>query len=279
MWQVENENMIHLKNFPDGWFVICLDNPDEAEYSIDIIDDAAGLRRKSQIFVEHSNKEFITYARENKFYPDVISYFETHPDRIYDVQSLKNKMVYTNPASIEKFSQHCWKYDPTGTGKGIRENLTNLRIIAESLFNRSAGGLIIDFLEDSTDIITPEDIIYRKHTKEINEKFNSMVQSRNPKLSDLMSMFFNYLVSTKPKLEKKEEKNIVDFLSENPIDVATIFLTEIETLDKLSDEFEYMIKLHMELHNNYEKYVDNFYNKLLNVKKEEIDDDDEEDTE
>ncbi|MCF7927050.1 MAG: ATP-binding protein [Candidatus Izimaplasma sp.] len=266
MWQVENENMIHLKEFPPGWFVVCLDNPDEAEYSVDVIEDAAGLRRKSQICVEHSNTEFIKYAEENEFYPDVVSYFRTHPDRIYDVKAQKNKMVYTNPASIEKFSFHCWKYDPEGTGKGIKENFDNVSVIADSLFNKSAGQQIMDFLEDSTTTLKPEDIIYHNHTKEIKEKVNKMIEGRNPKLSDLMVMVVQYLSTNRPKLTEKIEKNIVDFLTTVPIDIAAIFVTETEAMERSSKEFDYMVRLHMTFTNKYKKYIEEFHNKLKETK-------------
>ncbi len=269
MWQVENENMLHLNKFPDGWFVICLDNPDEAEYSIDTIEDAAGLRRKSQIYVQCSNTEFIKFAEDNQFYPDVISYFRTYPDRIYDFKAQKNKMVYANPASIEKFSFHCWKYDPEGTGEGIKENFDNLTIIAESLFNKSAGQQVMDFLEDSTTVIKPDDILYNLQKKDIRTKVDKMVDSRNPRLADLMIMFVNFLSTKKLKLTKTQEENIVTFLTIVPIDIAAIFVTEIEPMDKNSKEFEYMIRLHMTLTKKYKKYVDEFHNKLKKCKYDE----------
>lgn len=277
MWQIENENMIHLKEFPNGWFVVCLDNPDESEYSIDTIEDAAGLRRKSQIYVDHNNKEFITYAENSDFYPDVISYFRTYPDRIYDVKSQKNKMVYCNPASIEKFSFHCWKYDPEGKGSGLRENFDNLSIIAESLFNRSAGQQIMDFLEDSTNVIKPEDIIFNKQKKQINDKFLRMVENRNPRLSDLVLMVVNYLSTKRPELGSKEEENIVYFLTELPIDIAAIFVTEYEAIeDKYSKEFEYLIKLHVSL-NSYDKYRKEFFEKLQEYNRSDNEEDKNED--
>lgn len=266
MWQVENENMVHLKEFPQGWFVVCLDNPDEAEYSVETVEDAAGLRRKSQICVEHSNTEFINYAEKTGFYPEIISYFRAHPDRIYDIRAQKNKMVYTNPASIEKFSFHCWKYDPEGTGKGIKENLDNLSTIADSLFNKSAGQQIIDFLEDSTTTMKPEDIIYYNHTKEVKDRIQKLINDRSPRLSDLMVMIVQYLSSNQPNLHKQEKSNIVDFLTEVPVDIAAIFVTEVEPMDKSSKEFEYMIKLHMTLTKEFPKYVTDFHNKLKECK-------------
>ncbi|MFW6242589.1 MAG: ATP-binding protein [bacterium] len=279
MWQVENENMIHMKEFPKGWFVVCLDNPDEAEYTVDVIEDAAGLRRKSQICVEHSNTEFINYAEKTGFYPDVISYFRTHPTRIYDVKAQKNKMVYTNPASIEKFSFHCWKYDPEGTGEGIKNNLDSLSIIADSLFNKSAGQQIIDFLEDSTTVIKPEDVIYNFHKKETKNKIQKMIDNRNPRLSDLMVMVVNYLSTKRPDLKKQNELNIVEFLSTVPIDIAAIFVTEVEPMDRNSNEFMYMVKLHMTLSKKYEKYNTDFHNKLKETKYDSDEEEDEDEDE
>lgn len=262
MWQVENENMIHLREFPHGWFVVCLDNPDESEYSLDTIEDAAGLRRKSQVYVEHSNNEFISYAQQAGFYPDIISYFRTYPDRVYDVQAQKNKMVYCNPASIEKFSFHCWKYDPEGTGEGIKNNLDYLSTIAESLFNKNAGQQIIDFLEDSTTVVKPEDVIFRKNDENIDKKIKNLIESRNPRLADLMTMVFHYLKTNQPQLDDQSEQNIVNFLTEIPIDIGAIFITEFDPMDRSSKEFEYMIRLHTTLTKKYQEYNKEFIYKL-----------------
>jgi len=49
MWQIQNEYKIHMKDLPKGWFVVSIDNPDDQEYSMDTLEDAAGLRRQLHI--------------------------------------------------------------------------------------------------------------------------------------------------------------------------------------------------------------------------------------
>ena len=71
-WQIQNEQKIHVYDFPRRWFVLSLDNPDDSEYSMDYLSDAAGLRRMLHIYTDVSVPDFLSYAVSNNFHPYVI---------------------------------------------------------------------------------------------------------------------------------------------------------------------------------------------------------------
>ena len=134
MWQVQNEYKIHLYDFPQNWFVICIDNPDDQEYSMDILEDAAGLRRTLHIYSEVSAQAFLKHARVSGFRPLIIEFIEAHPDYLYDFEAQKAGSVYSNPASLEKLSDILWGFEMNG---GIEENLKNLDPLGSGLLNTS----------------------------------------------------------------------------------------------------------------------------------------------
>jgi len=74
LWQVQNEYAIHRYHFPKGWFVISIDNPDDSAYSMDTMEDAAGLRRQLHIYTEVSPIDFLNYAIEKEFHPLIIEF-------------------------------------------------------------------------------------------------------------------------------------------------------------------------------------------------------------
>ena len=67
LWQAQNEYAVHRHDFPKGWFVISIDNPDDSEYSMDNLEDAAGLRRQLHVYTEVLATDFLDYAIKNKF--------------------------------------------------------------------------------------------------------------------------------------------------------------------------------------------------------------------
>lgn len=260
MWQVENENAIHIQDLPENWFVISLDNPDEQEYSLDTLEDAAGLRRKAQVYVHHSPKEFLNWARDNNIFPELLEYFNQYPSRTYDEESQKQGMVYTNPASIERFSNVCWKY--YYIGGGIRENSDKLYRIAESLFNRSSAQPLMEFIIDKTKNIHPEDIVHDRN--KVENDLEKMIENNEAgKLAELTTGVVTYLANTKPDLLDRDKANIAKFLSEIPTDTAAIFVNEIDNFEKDSEEFAFITRLHMELYKDYDDYREGFYNKMF----------------
>jgi DNA-dependent RNA polymerase auxiliary subunit epsilon len=111
LWQIQNEYSVHRHDFPKGWFVISTDNPDDSEYSMDVLEDAAGLRRQLHLYVEVNAKEFLDHAIENKFHPYVIEFIQTHPEALYDFESQKIGSVFANPATWEKVSDQVIKME------------------------------------------------------------------------------------------------------------------------------------------------------------------------
>ncbi len=257
LWQVQNEYSVHRYEFPQGWFVVSVDNPDDKEYSMNTLEDAAGLRRQSHIYVEVSAPAFLKYGTEMDFHPLVLDYINTYHDRLYDFASQKVGSVYANPASWEKVSDILWKTEIANDGNlDVRKVETRI----SGLLNSSEALRFIGFCMDNSEIIKPSDIIEHYETKAKPIIDQLLKKNDNAKLGDLITSFNTYLQTTMPDLSGKQIKSIHDFLIAMPVDTASLMIIQSD-IDKTSKEFKYITKLMKELYKS-PQFQQKFFEKL-----------------
>ena len=257
LWQIQNEYSIHRQEFPKGWFVVSIDNPDDSEYSMDNLEDAAGLRRQLHVYSEVNAVDFLNYAIENEFHPFVVEFIQTHPERLYDFQAQKIGSVYANPASYEKLSDILWKMEMRRKTIDFAE----VEVKASGLLNTHMTRLFIEFARDKKDI-NPKDVFrdFRKVKPEIQKLLKD---NDNSKLSELMVGFCTYMTTTMPEYDEAKLKNVLDFLLIMPIDSAALFISQIDSFDRSSAAFKYMTKIHMALLKGSKAYKTNFYDPVV----------------
>jgi len=256
LWQVQNEYAVHTHEFPKGWFVVSTDNPDDSEYSMDNLEDAAGLRRQLHLFVEVNAQSFLDYAIQQQFHPFIIEFIQAHREYLYDFQSQKIGAVYANPASYEKLSDHLWKMEMRRGSIDFDE----IEVKASGLLNTNMTRLFLEFARDKKDI-NPKDIFYKLSV--VKPKIESLLKNKDAsKLGELMVGFCTYLATSMPNFTKKELQNTHDFLLMMPIDTAALFMSQIDGFDRMGDKFKYMTKIHLALLDKYSDYKEKFYDPL-----------------
>ena len=256
LWQVQNEYAVHTFQFPKGWFVVSTDNPDDSEYSMDNLEDAAGLRRQLHLFVEVNAQDFLDYAIKKDFHPYIIEFIQTHPEYLYDFQSQKIGSVYANPASYEKLSDHLWKMQ-------LRRSLDfdEIDIKASGLLNTNMTRLFLEFARDKKDI-NPKDIFERFKT--VKPKVQSLLTNNDAsKLGEIMISFCTFLSTSMPDFKVAELTNTLDFLLMMPIDTAALFISQIDGFDRTGPKFRYMTKIHLALMDRSKKYKEEFYDPIV----------------
>ena len=264
LWQIQNEYQIHLHSFPRHWFVVSIDNPDDSEYSMDNLEDAAGLRRQLHLYVEVSAIDFLNYGIANDFHPWVIEFIQAHPEYLYDFRSQKLGAVYANPASWHKVSDHLWKMEIRRT----RMDFNELESKLPGLLNTAMTGLFIDFARDKKDI-NPKDIFYK--FREVKPKIDELIKEGNmSKLGELMVGFSTFMTTTMPKYDDDPQKlkNVLSFLTMMPIDTAALFISQIDSFDRSSPAFKYMVDIHLVLMKSSKLYKEKFYNPIVKAGEE-----------
>jgi len=260
-WQIQNEQKVHTYPLPKKWWVICIDNPDDQEYSLNMVEDAAGLRRTLFLYSEVNAQAFLNYAITADFHPLVVEYIQIHPDYLYDFDSQKIGMIYSNPASWERVSNILWGYDKEEKEKGIIDNLDDLTNLFGGLLNQNMTRMFINFIKDKKDI-SPRDVFfdYAKVRKDI---VLFCQRSDNIKMGQLIESFVTFLLTSKPKFGYGELKNIADFLLDLPSDIGVMFLSKLATLNDKSEEFKYMSSIHVALTEKFPKYRTEFYEAMV----------------
>lgn len=257
LWQVQNEYAIHNLKFPQGWFVTSIDNPDDSEYSMDNLEDAAGLRRQLHLYVEVDVKDFLRYAIDNDFHPFVIEFIQTHPERLYDFQAQKVGSVYANPASYEKLSDHLWKMEM----RRKRIYFDEIEHKASGLLNTNMAQLFVEFARDQKDI-NPKDIFHKLPS--VKGQIEDLLKENNmSKLGELMIGFCTFMTTSMPEYTDKELKNILNFLLMMPIDTAALFISQIDGFDRAAPAFKYMTEIHLLLLKSSKKYQTDFYDPIV----------------
>lgn len=257
LWQIQNEYSVHRHEFPKGWFVISIDNPDDSEYSMDTLEDAAGLRRQLHVYTEVSAIDFLNYAITNDFHPFVIEFIQTHPEYLYDFSSQKLGSVYANPASYEKLSDILWKMEL----RRKKLDFAEVEVKASGLLNTNMTRLFIEFARDKKDI-NPKDVFH--NFQKIKKDIQVLLKANdNSKLSELMVGFCTFMTTTMPDRDEKTLQNVLDFLLIMPIDSAALFISQIDSFDRVSPAFKYMTKIHMSLLKKSKLYKKNFYDPVV----------------
>jgi len=257
LWQVQNEYAVHTFEFPQGWFVISTDNPDDSEYSMDNLEDAAGLRRQLHMYVEVNAPDFLDYAIKEGFHPYVIEFIQTHTEYLYDFQAQKIGSVYANPASYEKLSHHLWKMED----RRGEIDFDEIDYKASGLLNTNMTALFLEFARDKKHI-SPKDVFH--NLSQVRKKIETLLQNKEAdKLGELMVGFCTYLSTSMPEWDKNELKNALEFLLMMPIDTAALFISQIDGFDRTGPKFRYMTKIHLALMDKSKHYKDEFYEPIV----------------
>lgn len=260
-WQIQNEQKIHIYNFPKGWFVISLDNPDDSEYSMDFLEDAAGLRRALHLYTDVSVPAFLNYAIKCDFHSYVIEFIQTHPEYLYDFESQKLGRVYANPASWERVSNILWGYENESE---LFKNILDIDAQCSGLLNNSLSRVFVDFMKNKDDDIKPKELVFN-YKKEKGKIKKLLENSNNIKIGQLMNSFLTYLSTSKPAITKNELKNISDFLLDIPADIAATYPALMMGI-KDRDSFLYLTRIQADLLRN-DEYRTKFHDSMVDMSK------------
>ncbi len=260
MMQILNERMLHTYKLPDKWLIIATDNPDDENYTINAIQDAALLRRSAKLGVRCDVPDFIKYAKHKEFHPYVIGYISNNTKHLYDEEAMRKGMVYANPASWERVSDILW-----GFGDDVKNKLDLIESSCSLWLNTGISSRFRDYIEGIKQI-NPEDL-FNNYNKVKPEILKHIKEKGNAVIGEVVDSFFNYLISYKPdfkkegKINKKLINNCVNFLTDIPIDSGIIFTTNLKGLNRLSSEYLYLSDIIYEML-NYSKFNDKFHEEI-----------------
>lgn len=261
LWQLENDNTMHTYRLPSGWFVISTDNPDDQEYQMETMEDAAGIRRTIHLYIDVNPIDFITYAMAEKFHPSVIEFVQAHPDMLYDFKAQEQGAIYANPASFEKISDILNNYSVAE----LPEHYNHIEVIISGLLNNNMAKEFMAILKEIK-LITPSEIFFEYG--KVRDKIKKYIDAKdNATLGEIMISFVTYMVTSKPEYTiDLLKENFAKFITDIPIDLAGVFISQLSELAKNhKEDFEYMSEIHTVLSENSKEYVENFTDRLISA--------------
>ncbi len=263
LWQAQNECRIHTKSFPRGWFVVSIDNPDDDNYSMNTIDDSAGMRRSLHIGCECSTSEWINYAINSKFHPFVTNFIMNFTDRLYDNQSHHNGQAFANPSSWEKVSEILKLMEIRSTNASEIESID---LLISGLINTGMSSQFIEYVQKN-ETISPDKIIFNFET--IKDAVKVICETDNFSASELTVGLFLTLKNNTPGLTDAQKEGISEFFCMIPRDIFQIFLSEFNKI-KAEESFKYIALLMRDL-TRFEKFRVEVHERTLNGSDSETD--------
>lgn len=104
---------IGTHTLPRGWVLVLCGNPAKYNKSTHSF-DAAVTDRIRKIEIEYSNNDFLTYAKEKQFMPEIITYIELHPDHMYRFNNIKDHSELVTCRGWENLSHILSSYQKLG---------------------------------------------------------------------------------------------------------------------------------------------------------------------
>jgi len=212
--------------------------------------DPAMRRRLLQVGITHSAGDFLRYATEAKFHPDVLSHLTAMTSHIYDENGAAGGKAFACPATWEVVSRICKRFDELGesvmTAKG--------RAAIAGAIGTGSTTTFLEFVKDNTLVITPDEVIngYEKNS-ETRKRFKGYLTDgggRLDKVTELCSgVAIKIYVDMKSKKPESMAKQLSLFLGDLPVEVMMSFIQKItEESNRLgNDAKSYMQALNIEM--------------------------------
>ena len=240
----------------EGIQIIVTMNPPGGGMSVNSFEkDPALLRRLVMVGVSCSYVDFLKHAKERKYHKKVIEHLEAQPTLLYDTDAVAASKKFACPAAWETVSQTAYALD--------RANLPLLcqeaRAAFSGIIGLTATERFLEFVEDNTVVIAPEDILKNYSTKStVRERFLKLVENaRTDKVPALAANVAAKMMAEQRKFEAFS-KQLALFMDDLPEDVMIAFVKGLSGHAKANGCYPYFLAFseYMSRDKSYNKTVE-----------------------
>jgi hypothetical protein len=220
-----DDRVIGDMTLPDEVQMVVSMNPSGGGMSVNEFEkDPAMRRRLVLIGVSASYGDFMRFAKD-KFHAKVIEHLEAQPLLLYDTEGAKSGKVFACPATWDNVSRLCTAFDE------VKMPLTSSE--ARAAFAGAIGGaateVFVEFVQDATVVITPEEVLGGYHKKStVQERFLKLRDGgRQDKVTALASnVAMQMFVDTKRNPETFATQ-LSNFMEDLPEENTIVFIREL----------------------------------------------------
>lgn len=230
-FQIVLDRRIHTHKIPDNCGIICACNPSGGDYYVEELDPAL-LDRFVNIKWNLSTRQWLSWARDNKIAPEIISFIQTDTKQLGNEHIKMEIPVSPSPRSYEFLSKIL---------KGVPKQGNYWSEIATCIIGESAALAFVQSLKE--DIEKPVKAVeIFKHWDRVKKRVKEQAVAKEDEGGryDLLKATFEEVYDAlkdgkSKKLSDEELLNVGRFLLEIPEDLAFSALKDLAPITDIND--------------------------------------------
>jgi hypothetical protein len=206
-------------------FVVTM-NPTGGGMNVNEFERDPAMRRRltPMIGVSYNYGDFMKHATEAKFHPSVLGHLGAQPSHGYDEQAALAGKAFACPATWEKVSVICRRFDELG-----KDLLSPAgRAAISGAIGTGSAAAFLDFVKDHTLVVTPEDVLTSYGPdSEARRRFKAyLTEDGGGRLDKVTDLCMGLSVKILSNLERKHEtilKPLSWFFGDLPTEIMMAF--------------------------------------------------------
>ena len=206
-------------------------NPSGGGMAVNEFERDAAMRRRLKWFGVTANYgDFIRYAKKAKFHEKVLAHLEAQPQHFYDDQAALAGKVFACPASWEDVSTMCYQLERSDVSFFGNE----ARASFAGAIGLTASEQFIDFIQDASVVITPDEVLQHYTAKStVRKRFKQLIDdSRLDRVAILGTAVAIKLYENTKKRPETVGKQLALFMTDMPEEVMLAFIRELSEQSK-----------------------------------------------
>lgn len=231
------DRMIGDVKLPDCVQIVATMNPTGNGMNVNEFEkDPAMRRRLLQVGVDYAYGDFIAYAMQAKFHPNVLDYLGAHPSHGYDVQAALASKAFACPATWETVSKLCYQFD----AEGLHPDTALGRAAVAGAIGATAATTFLDFVRHQAAAITPNDVLlaYAPGTP-LQQRLLTYTKAdtgRLDKVTDLILGVATYIYADVTRPVETYAPQLAYFFNDLPEELLSLCLQRLITEAKTSEQ-------------------------------------------
>jgi len=214
------DRYLHTHKLPDGWSVICAGNPDTSDYVVQALDTSM-LDRLVQVTIDVEKKVAVSWMRKNLNNREIANFVQSTREAIGKPEECKIN-IQPSPRSYE-FVDDMLKHM-------TEEDFDNFGLeVIMGVVGETVGSMLYKHLKDNLlkPLTAKEVMDCKDFDKFVKEKMTQYIKKQKNHLELIDITLTDILAAIKEKEPTdKQAKNVVDFVTLIPPDMALKFFQE-----------------------------------------------------
>lgn len=157
-----DERRIHNFHLHPNVLIVAAMNPSGGTYMVNKAENDHAIRKRlNLVYVTHDLAGWLRHGQEAGFHPLVLDFVRARSALFYDTAARDAGKAFTCPSNWEKVSTTL----KAAKKQGVPHTSSALRMLIEGQIGSTAGQAFMEFLQDQSTVIQPDDVLLHYRTK------------------------------------------------------------------------------------------------------------------